>query len=137
MSAVVEAPVQQEEVTFFCSMPGSDADHPFVPCAQTIVWGGGRDKDGHGNIYQRAGNEVRFSRLGVYRTADPGVIAHIRACAKNPSSGITEDKEVFYARTLPAVRQAERLKVQYEAALAEKNRLMEQLTKQSDAAKAR
>lgn len=92
-TAVQEPQVERDPVTFFSYIGRT-------PSSQIIhISGGGRQVDSTGEIIRTPDKYAKFHN-GIHQTSDEETIVMLRRLSSRPGSGITEDREVFYANTM-------------------------------------
>lgn len=109
--------------TFYCSY---GADQSVRPSNMQIPMGGERRLDAAGKVMYAPFRLIAFSE-GIYRTDDPEEIATLEKMARNSSSGVTEDRDLYLSRVLPKEMQAERKDRKIEEQRLEIERLTKQL----------
>ena len=91
--------VEQEAVTFY-SWLGADENGRKIPSSQIIhISGGESHRASDGSKIRVPVKEARFHH-GVCNTSDEETIKELRRLCKVAGTGITEDKEEFYANTM-------------------------------------
>jgi hypothetical protein len=98
--AATEQAREQETVVFY-SWLGSDEKGRKIPSSQVIYLGGGQKRVANdGQTVQTPLCEAKFHN-GVFQTSDPEKIAGVRLYIKKyPGSGVTENREEYYAATM-------------------------------------
>lgn len=102
--------VEQESVTFY-SWLGADENGRNIPSSQIIhISGGQANRASNGDKIRVPVKEARFHN-GTCTTSDPEKIEELRRLCKIPGTGLTEDREEFYARTMTPQQAARRARV--------------------------
>jgi hypothetical protein len=100
--------VAEPETATFYSWMGADEKGRAFPSGQVIhISGGTNVKSDDGKRIGTAVVEAHFNK-GVCSTSNPEIIAELRRLMATENSGITEDKEEFYAHTMTAEQKMKR-----------------------------
>jgi hypothetical protein len=107
-----QAVEQVQETVVFYSWLGSDEKGRKIPSSQVIYLGGGQKRVANdGQTVQTPLCEAKFHN-GVFQTSDPEKIAGVRLYIKKyPGSGVTENREEYYAATMTDEQKVRRANV--------------------------